>query len=93
MVYTLGNFPSNFNAGARGKGPTTSSSFLNNSIERNALDTSTNENAAKNDENTPLHPPWNFVNLQKKLKKWKKAGKTKHKTPVNSLPQYLVVVA
>ena len=63
--YPLANGHSNFNDSAQANAPSTSRTFLNNSITRNAPNTSNNGNAPNNNGNTPLPPLWTYVVLQK----------------------------
>ena len=91
VVYPLWNVPPNFDDSAHGNAPSTSSTFLNNSIIGNAPNTSNNGNAPNINGNAPLPPPWIFVVLQKNHK-LKKREQNK-KILIYSIAQYIAFVA
>ena len=67
VVYPLGNVPPNFDASTHGNAPSPSSTFLNNSINGIAPNTSNKGNAPNNNGNVPLpHLHLFFIILQKR---------------------------
>ena len=56
VFHSSGIAPLNSIIITQGNAPSTSSAFWNNSIDRNALNTSNNGNAPNNNGNAPLHP-------------------------------------
>ena len=74
MVYAVGNVPPNFNASNDGKSRSFSKTFLIDSINGYAPNTSNDGNAPNSNGSAPLHPiQVSSVVLQKRnSKKWKK---------------------
>ena len=57
VVYPLGNIPPNFNASTHGNAPSTSGSFLSNSINGKGPNNSNDGNSPNTNGNIPLLPP------------------------------------